>query len=42
MINVNECKSVGIQWIAFYVNGDNAMYFGSFAVEYFQKKFKKS
>ena len=33
MINVDEYKSVGIQWIAFYVNGDNVMYFDRFVVE---------
>ena len=40
-INLNECKSVGMHWIALYVNDNNAIYFHSFGVEHIPKKKSK-
>ena len=38
VINLDEYESIGTLWIALYVNGDNARYFDSFAVEYIPKE----
>ena len=34
VINLDEYKSTGTQWIALYVNGNNIMHFDSSAVEH--------
>ena len=41
MINLDEYKSIGTHWIAFYDNTDNVTYFDSFGVERIPKKKKK-
>ena len=41
VINFDEYKSIGIHWIALYVNGNNAIYFNSFGVEHISKEIKK-
>ena len=41
VINLDECKSLGIHQIALYVNSDNATYFDSFGVEYIPKEIAK-
>ena len=40
VINLGECKSLGIHQIALYVNSDNATYFDSFGVEYIHRQQK--
>ena len=40
--NLHEYKSIGTNWIAFYVNAENLTNFGSFAVECIQKKLESS
>ena len=42
VINLDEVKSIGVHWIALHVNGNNIIYFYSFVVELFQKKFENS
>ena len=42
LINLDEYKSIGTQWIALFVNVDNVTYFDSFKVEWLQKKLKNS
>ena len=41
VINLDEFKSIGTHWIAFYVNSYNIIYFGSFGVEHIPKQIKK-
>ena len=41
MINLDEHESIGTHWIAFYVNGGNGTYFGSFCVEHIPKTITK-
>ena len=41
MINLGEFKSIGIHWIALYVNDNNIIYFDSFGVEHIPKENKK-
>ena len=47
VINHDEYKSIGTQWIPLYVNGDNriasydGIYFDSFGVEHIPKEIKK-
>ena len=44
VINLGEYESVGIHWIALYVNGNNrraSIYFDSFKVEHIPKEIKK-
>ena len=41
IINLDKYKSNGTQWIALYINGDNATYFDSFGDEHIPKEFKK-
>ena len=36
-VNLDECSSIGTQWIALYVNGDNVKYFDSFEDEHIPK-----
>ena len=38
VVNFDEYKSVGTQWIAVYVNGDNVTYFDNFGVQYIPKQ----
>ena len=40
VISLDDYESIGNHWIALYVNGDNATYFGSFAVEHIPKEIK--
>ena len=40
--NLDEFKSIWIHWIAFYVNGNNIIYFDSFGAEHILKKLKIS
>ena len=39
--NLNQHKSIGTHWIAFYVNADNVTYCDSFGVEYNPKEIKE-
>ena len=41
IINLDERKWKGTDWIALYMNGDNVTYFESFGVEYITKEIKK-
>ena len=41
VINPDENKSIKIQWISLYVNGDNVTYFDSFGVWHILKQIKK-
>ena len=41
VINLDEFNSIGTYWIAFYVNGNNIIYFDSFRVEHIQKEIRK-
>ena len=36
--NLDEFKSIRTHWIALYLNGNNAIYFGSFGVENIPKE----
>ena len=38
VINLDEYISIGTQWIALCVNGDNVTYFDSFGVEHILKE----
>ena len=38
VVNFDEYESVGTQWIAVYMNGDNVTYFDSFGVQYILKQ----
>ena len=40
VINLDEYESIGTRWIAFYVNGNNIMYFYSFGIEHLPKEIK--
>ena len=40
VINLDEYKSLGTHQIAFYVNGNNVIYFDSFQVQNIPKKLK--
>ena len=41
VIDLDEFKSVGTNWIALYVNGNNEIYFDSFGLEHIPKEIKK-
>ena len=41
VINLDQYKSIGTYWIALYVNGNDIIYFDSFAVEHTPKEIKK-
>ena len=41
VINLDEYKSIGTDWIALYVNAENVTYFDSFAVENIPKEVNK-
>ena len=41
VINLDEFKSIGTDWKALYVNGNNVIYFDSFEVEHIPKEVKK-
>ena len=38
---LGEFKSIGTDWLALYVNGNNIMYFDSFGVENISKEIRK-
>ena len=38
VINLDEFKSIGTHQIVFYVNGNDAIYFDSFGVQYIPKE----
>ena len=38
VINTDECKSIGIHWVVFYMNGNNLIYFDSLGVEHIPKE----
>ena len=38
LINLDEFKSIEAHWIAFYVNGNNVIYFDSFGGEHIPKE----
>ena len=38
LINLDEYESIGTHWIAFFVNGNNIIYFDSFGVEHIPKE----
>ena len=40
VINLDEYKSIGTNWIALYVNGNNIIYFDRFGVEHIPKEIK--
>ena len=40
VINLDEYKSIGTNWIALYVSASNITYFDNFGVYMFQKKLK--
>ena len=42
VINLDEFKPIGTHWMAWYVNGNNIVYFNSFGVEHISKEIKKS
>ena len=42
VINIDEYKSIKTYWIAFYVNGDNILYFDSYEADHNPKEVKKS
>ena len=39
--NLDEYESIGINWVALYVNGDKETYFDNFWVEYIPKEIEK-
>ena len=41
IINLDEFESIGIHWIALYVNGNNIIYFDRFGVEHISKEIRK-
>ena len=41
VINLDEFKSIGTQWIALYVNNNNIIYFDSFGVRHILKEITK-
>ena len=40
VINLDEYKSIGTNWIALYANANNIVYFDSFGVEHIPKEIK--
>ena len=42
IINIDEYKSIGTNWIVSYVNAENVTYFDSFGVEYILRKVRKT
>ena len=41
IINLDEYESIGIRWIALYVNVENVTYFDSFEAEYILKEIRQ-
>ena len=41
VINLDDCKSIGTNWIVLYINGHNIIYFDSLGFEHISK-FKKN
>ena len=40
-MHLDDFKSIGTHWKAWYVNGNNIIYFDSFGVEYIPKEINK-
>ena len=40
VINLDECPSIGTNWVGLYVNNNNITYFDSFGVEHIPKVIK--
>ena len=40
IINLDEYKLIGINWITLYINIENVTYFGSFGIEYIPKEIR--
>ena len=40
-MHLDDFKSIGTHWGAWYVNGNNIIYFDSFGVEYIPKEINK-
>ena len=41
VINLDEYKSIGIHWVAFFVKNNNVTYFDNFGVEHIPKEIKE-
>ena len=41
VINLDQYKSIGLHWIALYVNANNIVYCNSFGIEHVPKEIKK-
>ena len=41
IVNIDECDSIGTQWIAFYVNAGNVTYIDSFRFEHIPREIRK-
>ena len=41
VVNLDEYKSIGVHWIALFINGNSVTYFDSFGVEHFPKEIKR-
>ena len=41
IVNIDECDSIGTQWIAFYVNAENVTYIDSFRFEHIPREIRK-
>ena len=41
IINLDEYKSIGIHWVAFFVKNNNVTYFDNFGVEHIPKEIKE-
>ena len=41
IVNIDECDSIGTQWIAFYVNAENVTRIDSFGFEHIPREIRK-